>query len=68
MLLCDFQEDSQFVVISRSKWMMSIADVLFGITMQARGISKKISVEFDQFGEVEEETAAVAQKTGAAHK
>ena len=60
MLLCDFQEDSQFLVISRSKWTMSIADVLFGITMQARGVSKEISVEFDQFGEVEEETAAVA--------
>jgi chromosome segregation ATPase len=36
---------------------MSIADVLFGITMQIRGVSKKISV---RFGEVDEETAAVA--------
>jgi chromosome segregation ATPase len=38
---------------------MSIADVLFGITMQTKGVSKKISVRFDKFGE-EEETAAVA--------
>jgi len=38
---------------------MSIADILFGITMQTRGVSKKISVKFDQFDEVEE-TAAVA--------
>jgi len=36
---------------------MSIANVLFGITMQIRGVSKKISVKF---GEHEEETAAVA--------
>jgi chromosome segregation ATPase len=36
---------------------MSIAEVLFGITMQTRGVSKKISVRFDK---VDEETAAVA--------
>ena len=35
---------------------MSIADVLFGITMQIRGVSKKISVRFGE----ETETAAVA--------
>jgi hypothetical protein len=34
--------------------------VLFGITMQTRGVSKKISVRFGQFDEVEEETTAVA--------
>jgi chromosome segregation protein len=57
MLLREFQKDSQFVVITHSKRTMSIAEVLFGITMQTRGVSKKISVRFDQ---VDEETAAVA--------
>jgi chromosome segregation protein len=57
MLLSEFQKDSQFVVITHSKRTMSIADVLFGITMQVRGVSKKISV---RFGEYEEEPAAVA--------
>ncbi len=57
MLLREFQKDSQFIVITHAKRTMSIADVLFGITMQIRGVSKKISV---RFGEVEEETAAVA--------
>ena len=57
MLLREFQKDSQFIVITHAKRTMSIADVLFGITMQVRGVSKKISVKF---GEFEEETAAVA--------
>ena len=57
VLLKEFQKDSQFIVITHAKRTMSIADVLFGITMQIRGVSKKISV---RFGETEEETAAVA--------
>jgi len=57
MLLREFQKDSQFVVITHAKRTMSIADVLFGITMQIRGVSKKISVRFDEY---EEEPAAVA--------
>ena len=57
MVIKEFQEQSQFIIITHSKRTMSIADVLFGITMQIRGVSKKISVKF---GEYEEETAAVA--------
>jgi len=55
MLLREFQKDSQFIIITHAKRTMSIADVLVGITMQIRGVSKKISVKF---GEVEEEPAA----------
>jgi len=57
MLVREFQKDSQFIIITHAKRTMSIADVLFGITMQIRGVSKKISVSF---GEYEEEPAAVA--------
>jgi len=57
MLVREFQKDSQFIIITHAKRTMSIADVMFGITMQVRGVSKKISVKF---GEYEEETAAVA--------
>jgi len=57
LLIKEFQKDSQFIVITHAKRTMSMADVLFGITMQVRGVSKKISV---RFGEYEPEPAAVA--------
>lgn len=55
MLLRDFGVDSQFVVVTHSKRTMSIAEVLFGVTMQTQGVSKKIAVRFDEYGS---ETAA----------
>jgi chromosome segregation protein len=54
-LLREFQKESQFIVITHTKRTMSIADVLFGVTMQMQGVSKKISVRFDEY---EEEPAA----------
>ncbi len=51
LLLREFQQDSQFIVITHTKRTMSIADVLFGITMQTQGVSKKISVRFDEYEE-----------------
>ena len=59
MLIREFQKDSQFIIITHTKRTMSIADVLFGITMQTRGVSKKISVSFGQYDE-EEAAATVA--------
>ena len=55
MLLREFQSESQFIVITHAKRTMSIADVLFGVTMQTQGVSKKIAVRFDEY---EGETAA----------
>jgi chromosome segregation protein len=55
LLLRDFEIDSQFIVITHSKRTMSIADMLFGITMQQPGVSKRIAVRFDEY---DHETAA----------
>jgi chromosome segregation protein len=55
LLLRDFEIDSQFIVITHSKRTMSIADMLFGVTMQQQGVSKRIAVRFDEY---EHETAA----------
>jgi len=59
LLVREFQKGSQFIVITHSKRTMSIADMLYGITMQMRGVSKKISVKFGEY-EPEAEKAAVA--------
>jgi chromosome segregation protein len=47
MIVRQFQEMSQFIVITHSKRTMSIANMLYGVTMQTQGISKKISVQFE---------------------
>ena len=41
---------SQFIIISHSKRTMSMASVLYGVTMQEPGISKRISVRFEDAG------------------
>ena len=57
LLLKDFELDTQFIIITHAKRTMSIADVLYGVTMQTQGVSKKFSVRFDDY---EAEEAAVA--------
>jgi len=47
LIVQEFQKHSQFIIITHSKRTMSIADILYGITMQTQGVSKKISVQFD---------------------
>ena len=46
----EFLEMSQFIVIthSSSPQKMQIADVLYGVTMQEQGVSKRVAVKFDQ--------------------
>jgi chromosome segregation protein len=58
LLVKDFEKDSQFIIITHSKRTMSMADMLYGITMQTRGVSKKISVQFDEYESDEDEKAA----------
>ena len=57
LIVQEFKKDSQFVIITHAKRTMSIADMLFGITMQQKGVSKRISVKFDSYEPQAEESA-----------
>lgn len=48
LIVQDFIAQSQFIVITHSKRTMQIADVLYGVTMQEQGVSKRVAVKFDQ--------------------
>ena len=45
-----FMKSTQFVVVTHSKRTMACADTLYGITMQESGISKRVSVRFEDVG------------------
>jgi len=49
-LLREFSDTSQFIIISHAKRTMSMAGVLYGVTMQEPGVSRRISVRFEDVG------------------
>jgi chromosome segregation protein len=51
LIVQEFKKHSQFIIITHSKRTMSIANILYGITMQSQGVSKKISVQFENVDE-----------------
>ena len=52
-LVTEFTVGSQFLVVTHSKTTMESANVLYGVTMEEPGVSKKVAVRLD-------DTAAVA--------
>lgn len=46
----DFTDMSHFIVITHNKRTMQAADRLYGVTMQERGVSTRVSVRFDEVG------------------
>jgi chromosome segregation protein len=47
-IIQDFMTKSQFIVVTHSKRTMSITNRLYGVTMQEAGVSKLVSVRFDE--------------------
>ena len=43
--LRNFSDNTQFIVITHKKVTMGLADALFGVTMQEKGVSKIVSVK-----------------------
>ena len=61
LIVQEFLDMSQFIIITHSKRTMTIADVLYGVTMQEQGVSKRVAVKFDQVdshGRISEHAAA----------
>jgi chromosome segregation protein len=47
--LRNYSDNTQFIVITHRKHTMEIADILYGITMEQKGISKIVSVKLEQY-------------------
>ena len=62
-VLKDFLNWTKFVVVTHSKKTMTAATTLYGVTMQESGISKRVSVQFDDVsedGHIRDEVLATA--------
>ncbi len=57
-IIREFLDRSQFIVISHSKRTMSIADQMYGVTMQEPGVSTRVSVKFEEADKITESAVA----------
>ncbi len=68
-VLQDFLAWTQFIIVTHSKKTMTCANTLYGVTMQESGVSKQVSVRFEDVsegGEISPEALADNQETQAA--
>ncbi len=47
-----YKEDTQFIIISHRRGTMEVADTLYGVTMQEKGVSKLLSLHIDEVEEL----------------
>jgi len=50
-LIHKFSENTQFIVVTHNKQTMSLADTIYGVTMEEPGVSKLVSVKFENLEE-----------------
>ncbi|MFW6353569.1 MAG: chromosome segregation protein SMC, partial [Verrucomicrobiota bacterium] len=60
-----FVEYSQFLIITHSKRTISVADTIYGVTMQERGVSRLVSMRFNKHTGTTEEAAPEEAPAGA---
>ncbi|MBC7821816.1 MAG: AAA family ATPase, partial [Planctomycetaceae bacterium] len=47
----EFRETTQFIMITHNKRSMQVGDILYGVTMEQSGVSKRMSVRFEDVSE-----------------
>jgi chromosome segregation protein len=62
-MLDRFVEQSQFIIITHNKRTIAKADVLYGVTMEERGVSKLVGMKLTAPQQVSTETFANAEQT-----
>jgi chromosome segregation protein len=55
-VLREFLDRSQFIIITHSKRTMACADVLYGVTMQESGVSRRFAVRFEDWPDDEKKS------------
>ena len=61
-LLKKFVNESQFIIITHNKRTVSAASAIYGVTMEERGVSKTVSMKFNQErGDIEAHPQNIAQ-------
>jgi chromosome segregation protein len=61
-LLKKFVNESQFIIITHNKRTVSAAQVIYGVTMEERGVSKTVSMKFNaERGEPEAHPRNIAE-------
>lgn len=66
-ILKEFTKFSQFLVISHNKRTVSAAQTIYGVTMQERGVTRLISMRFNEELPIEIEKDAKSNSGGALH-
>jgi chromosome segregation protein len=61
-VLREFLSFTQFIVVTHSKKTMAGADTLYGVTMEESGVSKRVSVRFEDVSEDGQISAAALQR------
>jgi len=70
-VLHDFLAWTQFLIVTHSKNTMTCANTLYGVTMQESGVSKQVSVRFEDVsedGQIRPERLAEAEKEAVAQR
>ncbi len=57
-VLREFLDRSQFIIVTHKKRTMATADVIYGVTMQESGVSKPVSVRFEDWEDPPAKAAA----------